>query len=278
MWRDLNCLTAAQRLWMAVFAAFSLVFSFIDFSALLYPELHKSPIQWKNDVAAGVALWKRILYLFSGIASFTGVISVVMAAKARISNFYWGVLNCIFYGMYAFAYGYSGDAQLNILFFLPLQFLGIWSWKRNEQIHSISGATWFSVAISVVGLWLGVYLEIPYFSRAVTSTEYVFKFNTAAHILDAGSTALSIVAQVLLICKCWEQWLLWIAVDAINIAMYAGVAYGTKNVSINPLVMWCFFFCNAVFGLHSWLALLKTDKQQKLAAVAEQQRRLRSYV
>jgi HTH-type transcriptional regulator, transcriptional repressor of NAD biosynthesis genes len=39
----------------------------------------------------------------------------------------------------------------------------------------------------------------------------------------------------------------------INIAMYAGVAYGADNISINVLTMWCFFFCNAVFGLYYWL-------------------------
>ncbi|CAN0468534.1 unnamed protein product, partial [Phaeothamnion confervicola] len=56
-----------------------------------------SVIAWKNYVTAGYPLWKRIFYLFSGIASFTGALNSVLAAKGKQSNFFWGLLNVTFY-------------------------------------------------------------------------------------------------------------------------------------------------------------------------------------
>jgi nicotinamide mononucleotide transporter PnuC len=215
LWRDLASLTPLQQLWTAVFAGFSLVFSFIDFNQLLYPSQGASIFQWINDTDRGVALWKRVLYLFSGAASFTGVLSVVMAAKARISTFHWGILNCIFYGSYAFAYGYSGDAQLNIMFFLPLQFVGLWLWGKCAEIEarSVPRKLYPAVLIAAAAIWIALYYEIPPFSRAVSREQYVFADKKAPHILDSASTALSVVAQVLLLFRCWEQWVFWIVVD-----------------------------------------------------------------
>jgi nicotinamide mononucleotide transporter len=65
------------------------------------------------------------------IASLTGMLCVVLTAKARISSFYWGIINIFAYSYVAYRSAYYGDVMLNILYFLPMSFIGIYYWKRN---------------------------------------------------------------------------------------------------------------------------------------------------
>ena len=50
-----------------------------------------------------------------------GVVCVVLVTKGKVSNFFWGAINSLLYGLFAYAYGYAGDAQLNLFYYLPLQ-------------------------------------------------------------------------------------------------------------------------------------------------------------
>jgi HTH-type transcriptional repressor of NAD biosynthesis genes len=193
--------------------------------------------------------------MLSGVASFTGVMSVVLTTKGKFSSYFWGIINCILYGLFAFAYGYTGDAQLNIIFFLPFQFIGIYMWKDNldnEETaipRSLNFWKWLLVLISSLLLSVGFYYEIPPFTILLTGS-YAFTDNQIPWKLDAVSNALNVVAQILLIGRYWEQWILWIAVDCMQIAMYTGVA--RFGIEINIITMWCLFLVNALFGCKIW--------------------------
>ncbi len=64
-------------------------------------------------------------------ASITGMICVVLTAKARISSFYFGLINILAYSYVAYQSRYYGDAMLNMFYFLPMTFVGIYFWKKN---------------------------------------------------------------------------------------------------------------------------------------------------
>ena len=260
-----------QLLAIAVFGLVMIIFSFIDFNALIQPDLGLSIYTWDNDKAADIELWKRVFMLLSGLASFTGALTVVLTTFGKYSAFFWGILNCIFYGLFAFAYGYSGDAQLNILFFLPFQWFGILSWEHNldQENRAISKALnitkWIAVIIGTFILGVIFYWEIPAFSRALVGY-YIFDMDnqdlfSVPRLFDASTNAMSIVAQFLLIFRYREQWIFWIIIDVIQIAMFAGIA--GFGVSFNIIVMWSLFLINAIFGCYQWWtrSLQPTDDQ-----------------
>lgn len=131
------------------------------------------------------------------------------------------------YGIFAFAYGYVGDAQLYVLFFLPMQFIGIYVWSKqldNEsttRVKSLRILGWILTIGLCVGLGALFYFEIPAFSKLLTS-QYFFADKQIPHILDAATNAISVVGQFLLILCYWEQYILWLCVNIIAIIMYSG--------------------------------------------------------
>jgi nicotinamide mononucleotide transporter len=184
-------------------------------------------LKWVNDLHDGVPSWRRILLCLSGISAFTNVLNVVLVIHGKISAYFWGITGAILYGTYAFAYGYVGDAQLFVFFFLPMQFVGIYIWSKEldkqsrTRVKSLKLINWILIFILGVILAVLFFYEIPLFSKYLTSM-YLFEERFLPHILDATTNALSVIGQFLLIACYWEQYIIWTIVNLMLIVMYSG--------------------------------------------------------
>lgn len=234
-----------------------IVFSFIDFNAIkpnADPSL--SIYKWINDKNSGKKLYEQIIMCTSGIASFTGAMSVIMTAKGLYSLYFWGYINVITYGIFAYVYGYIGDFQLNIMFFLPMMIYGQYYWSKNMdnnivRMRHLSLIQKIMYIILCIGIGAGFYFEIPEFSIRINGY-YIFEKEgiSIPQILDATSNAFSIIGQLLLNGRYMEQWICWIIVDCVQIAMYAGVAGFGQDINI--LTMFGLFLINAIRGFYVW--------------------------
>ena len=69
--------------------------------------------------------------------------------------------------------------------------------------------------------------------------------------IDSMSTVVSIVAQILLIKRLMEQWILWIVVDIVTIIMWAiNFAHGGETIA--TLAMWSVYLINAFIMFYHW--------------------------
>lgn len=223
----------------------NLSFRFIlikDFNSFFPQEPKRSLLKWTNDYNDGVPLWRRISLCLSGVAAFINVLNVVLIIQGKISAYFWGIIGAILYGIYAFAYGYVGDAQLYVLFFLPMQFVGMYIWSNEldnqstTRVRSLTIIGWAIVLVLCVGLGALFFYEIPAFSKLLTS-QYFFETMLVPRIFDASTNAISVVAQFLLIFCYWEQYVLWLCVNIIAIIMYSGKREKTRLFEI---VVFCF--------------------------------------
>ena len=198
-----------------------------DFNSFFPQEPKLSLLKWTNEKNNGVELWRRIILCLSGVAAFTNALYVVLVIRGKFSSYFWGVIGAILYGVYSFAYNYVGDAQLNIFFFLPMQFIGMYTWskeldqKSTTRVKSVKLIGWIIIIILCVGLGALFFYEIPAFSKAIIG-QYFFEDDLIPHILDASTNAISIVGQFLIILCYWEQYILWFIVNIIAIIMYSG--------------------------------------------------------
>lgn len=252
-----------QTLFLILFGILMVIFSTIDFNYLLGNRPYL--LKWDNDRDAGYVYWKRVLMTLSGVASFTGAFSVVLVSLGKLSSYFWGILNTILYGSAAFAYGYVGDAQLNLFFFLPLQFIGIYNWLKHQNDNKVSvrKLTLKTVIISVLligGLYPFFWWEIPAFSKLLTGY-YFYQGNKIAFWFDVTTNTLSVVAQYLLNNRHREQWILWIIINCFQIAMFAGV--GGFGVEFNVVCMWSFFLINSFYGLYQWYFVHELEGKNK---------------
>lgn len=183
-------------------------------------------------------------------ASITGMLCVVLTAKGKISSFYWGLINIFAYSYVAYQSKYYGDVALNLLYFLPMTFVGIYYWSKNSRkkeesktvlVRSLSWKKkifWFVSSLGILYLF-GLVL------KAIGGT---------LPFVDSTTTVFSIFATILLNKRYSDQWFYWIMVDIWSIVMWVYIFLRDGN-QVSMLVMWSAFLVNALYGYYNWIKL-----------------------
>ena len=175
-------------------------------------------------------------------------ICVWLAVKQNIWTWFWGAIGVALFGPLFFHYALYSDAGLQILFFLPMQALGYYWWKKKGPKHNDD--------LPVVSIKAKTSILILSGIMAATGVNgyYMANFTDAAFpYVDALTTWMSIAAQILMIKKVVESWALWVAMDAIAIYVYA--AKGLLVVS----GLYGLFFVLATMGGIAWYKALQTQ-------------------
>ena len=73
----------------------------------------------------------KALLIVAAFGSLMGVLSTVCSANAKILTFLFGFFDVTIYGVMCYMSGKYGNAALHLLYFLPMQFVGFFQWKRR---------------------------------------------------------------------------------------------------------------------------------------------------
>jgi nicotinamide mononucleotide transporter len=185
------------------------------------------------------------------ISSITGVICVVMTAKGHISCYYWGLINIVTYVVIAYMASLYGEVMLNALYYLPMQFIGIYLWKKNtnKEDNLVKASTMTKIEyviytiISIAGI-----IGYGFFLKAIGG---------AQPFVDAITTVLSVVSMFLSVKRFKEQWILWIIVDIVSVYMWVFALIKGEANSAVMVIMWGAYLVNAFYGLINWNKLEK---------------------
>lgn len=189
--------------------------------------------------------------LIGTIASLTGIICVVLVAKGKISSFLFGIINAATYGYVAYSYGLFGESDLNWYIFLPLQFIGLFLWLKNkksqdeavngEEIHArqLTISQWAILLIVIVASYL-IYAQFLTYRNATLAG------------IDSLAVVLSVVAQVLMLFRFVEQWIIWIVINVITIALWVITLTQSGGNDWTILAMWIAFLANSIYGYINW--------------------------
>jgi nicotinamide mononucleotide transporter len=186
------------------------------------------------------------------ITSLTGMLCVVLVAKGKISNYYFGIVNVILYAFIAFQSQYYGEVMLNALYFLPMQFIGLYFWRRNrDKKKSKDSVKVKNLGIKERLIWLLLSVFGVFFYGL-----FLRYLGGTLPFIDSTSTVLSVIAMILMVKRVSEQWILWIAIDVVSIYMWFYIlAQGGNDISM--LVMWSAFLVNAIYGYYNWRKMSK---------------------
>lgn len=215
---------------------------------------------------AGVIVSNVIYSIMTGtldvvgsLAGITGVLCVVLVAKGSIWNYLFGLVNVSLYAWISYKAALYGDAGLNALYYLPMQFIGFWQWRKRGAAMSSADAgensvqvrarrfTWSQRACLAAGCLV-----------AVVAVGFLLQYlGDPQPFKDSATTVLSIVAQALMALAFMEQWALWIITNIVSVAMWAVcVARGEAHAGV-MVIMWIFYLLNSVNGMRVWLKLSK---------------------
>ena len=195
-------------------------------------------------VIAALSVYWRDNWL-SVIASLTGVWCVILTGKGKRSSFIFGLINVVFYAIVAFRARYYGEVMLNALYYLPMNFVGWFAWKKH--MDEATG----EVVKEKLSLKKSA---IIYTLTALAIVLYGFILKALGGnlpFIDSMSTVVSVVAQILSIRRLVEQWVLWIVVDVVTVIMWA-VNFARGGEDIATLAMWSIYLINAFIMFARW--------------------------
>jgi nicotinamide mononucleotide transporter PnuC len=181
-------------------------------------------------------------------AAITGVICNVLIAKQNILNYAFGLANVILYAIIAFVARNYGNAALNMLYYVPMQFIGFYSWYNNRSESDEKKVQSSRMTLKTLIITLLITVALTFALWLILS-----KMEDSSPWLDSISTILSMVAMFMMIRTYAEQWYLWIVINCIQIAMWISNAMNGFPYSGMMIIMWSFFLLNSVNGLIIWL-------------------------
>ena len=190
------------------------------------------------------------------IAAITGVLCVVMVSKGMIINYIFGLINVSLYAYISYKSELYGDFALNLLYYVPMQFFGWFSWKKHRkadankesqqamkttvQARRMTTSQRIILALSSITLVIAA----GYILDRFTSDPYPYK--------DAATTILSIIAMFIMIKAYMEQWFLWMATNLISIVIWTMLLIKGDYSAGMMTVMWIFYLINSINGFIIW--------------------------
>ncbi len=206
------------------------------------------------------------------LGAVMGVFNCVMSANGLIWNFLFGVVNVSICAYTNFDSGNMGQFMLHMFYFLPMQFVGIWQWrkrgagKKSDEGKSaapkalrLSGKQWALVATGTLAGIAAVYGLLYYIDlqRLGDSSS----LDRAKILLDAVVMVLNIVGQILLSLCYSDSWFIWNLVNIFSVALWLNrtLSPDAGGYEIVMVVKYSFFFINSLNGLRIWLNLAKKE-------------------
>lgn len=183
--------------------------------------------------------------LLAMISGITGILCVVFVGKGKISNYLFGLIFAYTYFYVAWDNKLYGEMTTALYVYIPAQFIGYFLWKANMQKDS-EGESVVAKALDFKG-WLVTIATI-----AICSVLFAIFLKTTddkSAILDGVTTVITIAAQLLMLLRYREQWVLWIVVNVLLIFLW-------KN-TIPMYIMYGAYLLNSLYGYYNWTKLAK---------------------
>ena len=192
------------------------------------------------------------------LSAVTGVISVVLCAKGRVSNYVFGMVYVTAYAYVAFQNKLYGEVMMNLLYYVPMNVIGFITWtklakkkaesaqtgdvsKDVETRHMSSKQRWMTFVIAVVVIL--AYWKLLKFMGG----------NLA--LIDSCSTIVSIIAMYLQVMRYTESWIMWIFTNLISIVLWLTAMLTQDSNNITMLLMWSAYLVNSTYGYINWKKL-----------------------
>ncbi len=188
--------------------------------------------------------WLTVVNFISAVC---GVICIFFTAKANISNFLFATVNTIVYAVYLVYWHIWGTAALEILFYIPMNFISWYCWAKHRD-KVLTQKT----KAKRLGMWQNAACTALVIGGAYVSHTILVKIGGAVAWFDAFTLSIGIVATVLELLRYREQYVWWIITDIVSVGMYIAhfdAVYLTKR---------SIYLIMAIIGLVNWAKLNKT--------------------
>lgn len=171
---------------------------------------------------------------------FTGLLCVWLAAKNNIWGWPFAIVSVIIYMFIFFENKLYADMGLQV-YFLAMNIYGWYYWRKEKDNPSIQQPITLiskkACVLSAIGV---VFFTLILGFLLHKNTDASFPF------IDSFCTACSLIAQALLARRVLHNWIIWIFVDIIYVAVYL-----SKDLYATSL-MYAIYVVIAIMGYIDW--------------------------
>lgn len=184
------------------------------------------------------------------LASWTGIVCVILVGEGRYSNYLFGLINSLIYlylCLTAKGGAFYGEVATTT-YFTVMQPIGLFMWlnasrhKSQEQsfvVRSLDLKGW----IKNLGLTILTWLVMGFAYQSIGSNK---------PFRDSITDGTNVTGQLLMNEYYWEQWLFWAATNIFSIYLWWGTSIAMQG-------MYWVYLLNSLFGWYTW------NKEAKLA-------------
>lgn len=179
------------------------------------------------------------------VSAFCGITYTILAGKGKIYCYFIGIIGTFCYCYLSFKNQFYGNLALYALYFLPMELLGIFKWKKHlkKQTCEIFKTTLNKKELKIYSLICFFFVLIAIFLLKVLGGKIPY--------IDGIVVVLSIFGQILTIKRCIEQWYLWFFVNLLTLIMWI-VAYFDGSNCFATIIMWAVYLFLSVYFWKEW--------------------------
>lgn len=201
-----------------------------------------------------------------------GVISSVLSANGHLWNFFFGIVNVSICAYTNLDSGNVGQFLQHMLYFLPMQFVGLWQWRKRgagektgDGSHSKVRARRLTLKnwIWVITAWLlgtALCFALLYFiDMQSLKAGKIVEIEYGKILLDSTLVVLNILGQVLLALAFADQWIIWNLVNIFSIFLWTNrlLSPAATSYTLVMVIKYSFYLLNSINGLRIWMHLSK---------------------
>ena len=181
------------------------------------------------------------------LAVMTGLAAVWFAARANIITWIFALINAVLFFMLYYQVHLSSAMVLQLFFFFNAIY-GWFNWKKQSRNgdEPVTLLNHKGRVLWVVGVIGGAFAMGMVMSRIHLWLPDLFQVRATFVYTDAMIAVMSIAASLLCARLKLENWILWILVNIMSIAMYA--MRGIMLVSLQYII----FLAMAIYGFIQW--------------------------
>ena len=207
-----------------------------------------------------------VMLLIAAFGSVMGVASTVLSANGILWTFFFGILDVTFCTIVAADNGLWGNFALHLFFFLPMQFVGLWQWRKRgasgaktevKARRLTPSQRWLVLCSVLVLLAVSYGVRIWIQLRTVAPDEV----NRLQVFFDAAVFTFNIAGQILMSLAYMEQWILWNLVNISSICLWGSTMLSSdaSSYTVVMFIKYCFYLVNSINGFRIWYRLSRAE-------------------
>ena len=177
--------------------------------------------------------------ILSFICGLSGVVNVVLCSQRKMSFYLFAYIQMFTYIIIICNNQLWGELGEN-LFYLVTTTIALFLWKKNynseKKVVEVKTFNKFKWLISIV----------IFVIATIILYKILLNTNDSRPFLDTISTVPAFIAQILLMARYREQWIMWLIVDISTLVLWISIG------NIFMVVQYLFWILNCIYGYYKW--------------------------